>query len=238
MKQVCMNLSNAQIKRIKSLHQTKFRIERNLFLVEGLKSVSEVMQSGWQVKEVYATEELPDAQLISASDMERISALTNPSPALAVVTCQWGSVNWNTPHILYLDGIRDPGNLGTIIRTADWMGWNNIVLSADCVELFNPKVIQASMGSLFHVEVCREDSVFWDEVERNDFHVIGATLEGGALSGFTNPKKKLLIIGSESHGIRSALRHKIKTEIKIEARGRAESLNAGVAAGILMRELY
>ena len=152
-----MTISNNEIKRIKSLQQKKFRDESGLFIVEGEKMVEEALNSGFQVEAVYRKDD------IGETAMSRISSLASPSPVLAVVRKPADSKIENVASLkplisegglfLALDTIRDPGNLGTILRIADWFGIKAVFASADTVDVFNPKVVQATMGAVFRVKL-------------------------------------------------------------------------------------
>jgi RNA methyltransferase, TrmH family len=237
-----MSISKAQIKRIRALHQSKFRRQEQLFFVEGKKGVEEAMRSTFQVSEVYTTspewaQEHPKAQSISEMEMAQISDLHAPSAYFAVVEMGKeqpfpGKGKW-----LYLDGIRDPGNLGTMIRSVDWFGWKGIVLSEDCVEWTNPKVIQSTMGSVFNVQLLIASPTFLSSVNRlNEMPIWGACLEGTSLEKNQMGENGILVIGSESHGIRSEALEHLTHRVTIPAKGAAESLNAAIAASIIVYE--
>jgi TrmH family RNA methyltransferase len=140
--------------------------------------------------------------------------------------------------VLYLDGIKDPGNLGTLIRSADAFGWSQIVLAPHCVELYNPKVVQSTMGSIFHVNICTDIAgKFLHESKQANREIIGADLSGQKLMTMNRPSKDLvLIIGSESHGISDNARALIDNYVLIEQLGNAESLNAAIAGSIIMHQ--
>ena len=147
-----MSITQAEIKQIRSLGEKKFRDATGLFVVEGEKLVQEALDSGLKVVRVLRREEIGDAV------MARISQLSSPSPVLAVVARPEPAADEPVGGLcLALDGIRDPGNMGTIIRIADWFGVEAVYASRDCVELYNPKVIQASMGSVFRVRLVTAD---------------------------------------------------------------------------------
>ena len=133
-----MPISKALLKKIRSLQQSKFRTAERAFVIEGKKSVDEAIQSGWKVLHCFTTDPQSASskmELISDLEMNQISGMSSPSPFLAVMEIPELSVDESVSKCLYLDGVRDPGNLGTIIRSADWLGWKNIVLSNDCVEI-------------------------------------------------------------------------------------------------------
>lgn len=237
-----MPISKAQIKNIKSLHQSKFRKEKGLFIIEGEKLIAEALKAGVIFDSIFVTNNaLPcewKKEWIAEHEMEQLTCLSNPSPCLAVVH----QLNFNpipqNCKVLYLDGIRDPGNLGTIIRSADAFGWNNIVLAPQCVELYNPKVVQSTMGSLFHVNVhFDKDGDFIQHAKLNKRLIVGADLKGNKLLKSTIPNNDaILVIGSESHGISDKMRECIDTYVNIEQPGNAESLNAAIAASIIMHQ--
>ena len=150
-------------------------------------------------------------------------------------------INYDDSLILILDGIRDPGNLGTIIRTAKWFGVNTIICSEDCVDAFSPKVVQSTMGALFHVNVIYEDiQTFIGDLKTKGFHIHGAAMEGTSIYKTDKSSKTALIIGSESHGIReNVLKHcnTLFTIPNLEEEQKVESLNAAIATSIILSEL-
>ena len=237
-----MSISKAQIKRIRSLHQSKFRREEQLFFVEGKKGVEEAMSSTFNVSEVYTTSsewahEYPKAQCISEMEMAQISDLHAPSPYFAVVEKGEEKTFSAKGRWLYLDGIRDPGNLGTMIRSVDWFGWEGILLSEDCVEWTNPKVVQSTMGSVFNVPLVQASSSFLSSVRiQNQMPIWGACLEGTLLQKNQIGEDGILVIGSESHGIRTEALAQLTHRVTIPAKGVAESLNAAIAASIIVYE--
>lgn len=238
-------LSKNQLKVIKSLRTKKGRDTHSAFLVEGRKPVEELLQSDYTVKHLVLSETMAesyankDAAIISDRDMASISAMTTPPGILAVANMpDWMSNKPPTPESgahFVLDGIRDPGNLGTIIRTADWFGFEAIYCSQDCVECFNPKVVQASMGSVFRLKVFYAN--LNELLESSPLNAFGMYLEGKSIYK-TDLVDGLYVIGSESHGIREEIGSAIKEKITIPGRTNAESLNAGISAAILMSEIF
>lgn len=246
-------ISKNRISDIRKLHLKKFRDLQGLFLVEGRKSVEMLLQSTFQVEEIFATEQsmslnqslLKDCQVTMASsqDMERISALNTSPDLLAVVRKPSVAPPMDNLHpILLLDRIADPGNLGTIIRTADWFGFRQIVCSPDCVDLYNPKTIQATMGSFCHVHVLYESLVDFIILQKNtnNRRVLGAFLGGESVNTFSFQKTDMIVIGSESNGIshsvEEAITHKITIPQVSDGNPTAESLNAAVAAAVIMHQ--
>lgn len=231
-----MVISNAEIKQIRSLREKKFRDMLGLFVVEGEKMVREALDSGLDVVKVWRSEE------IGESAMERISAFSSPSPVLAVVRKpQEKSNDTIVPEglCLALDGVRDPGNLGTIIRIADWFGVSRIFVSADCVETFNPKVIQASMGSIFRVEVIRCDvPATCRRFREEGLPVYGTFLDGNNLYKQDIASEGLIVMGNESNGVSAATAAEVNARLFIPSYGdsRAESLNVAVATAVTLAE--
>ncbi|MFM1931726.1 MAG: hypothetical protein RL226_1029, partial [Bacteroidota bacterium] len=233
---------------VKSLRLQKNRLESKRFVVEGKKPVMELIQAGFTIEAIYVQSELQLEELghnveeVSETDMKQLSDLSTPPGILAVAHLPEWYPEVKSPlelsvdkGILVLDGIRDPGNLGTIIRTADWFGHKAILATSDTVDCFNQKVVQASMGSVFRVQVLYLSDVQLDELRSLDWY--GLDLGGQSLYE-TKPKSGLYVIGNESHGIRAAMRERIQTYLHIPGAGKAESLNAAVSAAILMNELY
>lgn len=236
------------IKQIASLRQQKFRKEMGLFIVEGRKMVDELLHSSFKLEGLYATEaflaEQPSfatAETVSSMQMEQMSGQDTPPGILAVVHIpEQGAVATRSKLVLALDGIANPGNMGTLIRTAEWFGIDNVVCSTDCVELWNPKVIQATMGSVFRVKVLETNLVtFLSEQKQKGKAIYGALLEGENLFGMREKPKGVIVIGSESHGIRAEVLRCITHPITIPRVGESttESLNAAVAGAIIMAEM-
>jgi TrmH family RNA methyltransferase len=233
------------IKLVRSLQQKKFRKELGLFLVEGKKMVEEGISSKYRLHSLYSCDESflaanKVAFQVTAKEMEMMSALTSPSDYLAVF---YSEVKEKTipkeEFILALDGIADPGNLGTIIRTADWFGVQSLLLSNDCVELFNPKTVQSTMGSIFRMNVHSvEISTSLKSYKDDGYTIIGADLNGENAFDYSFPQKAILVIGSESHGIRKDVFEVISDKITIPGGGKAESLNAAVACSILLSKWF
>ena len=228
-----IQLSNRDIKSIRALASKKFRDETGLFVVEGEKMVQEALDSRFEVTAVYRRDE------IGEEAMSRISQLSSPSPVLAVVRkpSDLGEAPSRPGPGLYLalDSIRDPGNLGTILRIADWFGVKSVLASRDTVEAFNPKVVQATMGAIFRTRVDYVDLPQW--LSACGMPVYGASLQGAPLStfNFQTSTPKVLLIGNESRGISPEAMAQVTHPVLIpNLGGTAESLNAAVAAGILM----
>jgi len=240
-------LSKIKIKYIQSLGHKKWRDEENVFIAEGPRLISELLGSAkTNIKEVFA---LPgwikvtttqDVQLteISEPELKKISQLTTPHEVLAIVEkIRWeGSPVIDGNISLALDGIRDPGNLGTIIRLADWFGIKNIFCSPDCAELYNPKVVQASMGSIARVRVEETDLVSF---LKNNLHsrTYAAVLNGRDITKMERLKEGIIVVGNEAQGINNDILKLANVHITIPGKGKAESLNAAVATGIVLSHL-
>lgn len=249
-------ISKSQISYIKSLHQKKFRKEYQQFIVEGDKLCDEFISSNYHVKQIYLLDTKREKYellllklskkieivVVKADDMERISNLSTPSEVLLIVDfpkediqTQVTKEQLHNKLTLMLDGVKDPGNLGTIIRIADWFGIENIICSEDCVELYNPKVVQSTMGSILRVNLIYTDLKKYLG-ELNEIEVFGALLEGENIYTMKSEWKGILLMGSESHGISKELLPLITKPITIPSFGNAESLNVAIATGILCSE--
>lgn len=229
-----MPISNAEIKLVRALREKKFRDEYGQFVVEGEKMVQEALKSNFRVLKVWRKEE------IGEDAMKRISSLTTPPPVLALVRKpEPEGLVLEKGLYLALDSVRDPGNLGTIIRIADWFGISTLFASPDSVEPWNPKVIQASMGSIFRVrfayadipELCRH---FKDA----GMNVYGTFLDGCDIYSQPLEKNGLIVMGNESNGISSATEAEVNARLFIPSYGNseAESLNVAVATAVTLAE--
>ena len=235
-------LTNTEIKYIKSLSQKKFRDQEGLFVVEGEKLVEEALSSRFSVEKVYRKEEIGEAA------MARISGLASPSPVLAVVRKPQDPDCSPVPKqglYLALDGIRDPGNLGTILRIADWFGLDGVFASPDTVELFNPKVVQATMGAIFRVKFHYTDiPALCEGVCSAGGHVYGTFLDGENLYGKVlecgSSAPVVIVIGNEANGISPEVAACVSDRLFIPPYPAddpgSESLNAAIATAITVAE--
>ena len=235
-----MSISKNELRQVRSLAQKKFRDESGLFVVEGEKMVSEALASGFEVVSVYRRDE------IGEEAMARLSMLSSPSPVLAVVR-QPAPAAFRPSKGLFLalDGIRDPGNLGTILRVADWFGIDGVAASPDTVELYNPKVVQATMGAIFRVPFFRMDiAELCRKVVSGGGHVYGTFLDGENMyakdldCGREAPS--VIVIGNESNGISPAVAACVSDRLFIPPYPAddpgSESLNAAIATAITVAE--
>lgn len=236
-------LSQNKIKQIRSLQQKKCRDEEQLFVVEGEKMVSEVLNSiPDQIEYCIAT---PDFEAITHFDIQwyqcnqetlkKCSSLTTPNKAIAVVR-KLTFPQQKHSFILALDSVQDPGNMGTIMRLADWFGVNQIICSNTTVDCYNPKVIQASMGAFLRVEVNYVDLKQY--LSSTDLPIYGALLEGRNVYEQPLNPKGILLLGNEGKGISQEIQSFITHPISIPRRGMAESLNVSIATGILLSEFF
>ena len=243
-------ISKSDIKYIQSLAHKKFRDEERLFIVEGVKMVEELISSASDnIDRVFATKNWVERQLpntvvnkltvvIEEHELAKISQHKTPNEVLALVKFPKFQNEYNTDNklTLVLDQIQDPGNLGTIIRTCDWFGINQIICSLDTVDNYNPKVIQSAMGSILHVEVIyRSLPTFLSTVQ--DIPIYAAVLNGKSIHDIAIAKPSLLLIGNESNGISKEVLAFATEKITIPKLGQAESLNAAIASGIIISAL-
>jgi len=236
-------VTKSELKYIQSLSDKKVRLESGCFIAEGVKLVGEIIAAGYPLKAVYALDswESPDPSIevtrIEAFELEKMSMLQTPNQVLAVAMMPQKKevLNLAGQLTIVLDGIQDPGNLGTIIRTADWFGIPQIVASEDTVDVYNPKVIGASMGSFMRVQVHYKNLAAWMPTVK--LPVYGALLEGENIFTTKAPNGGLLVIGSEGKGIRENIIDFVTHPVTIPKTGGAESLNAGIAAGIIIAQL-
>lgn len=242
-------LSKSQISLITSLQHKKFRKQHGLFIVEGIKSILEFINSDYQVETVFATPnaatklgKIPqNIKLESVHEQEfgKITQLTNPQGALALVRIpEIATVTQDTlsgKHSLVLDDIQDPGNMGTIIRTAEWFGFDRIICSIGTVDAYNPKVVQATMGSLARVQVTYND--LQRLIEESTIPSFGALLDGTSIYDTDFGDEGLVIMGNEGNGIDPALIPKIDHATTIPSFGKAESLNVAVATTVFCSEI-
>ncbi|MCQ2157227.1 MAG: RNA methyltransferase [Bacteroidales bacterium] len=228
-------MTSADIKYVRSLREKKFRDEYGLFTVEGEKMVKEAVDSSFDVVDIYRKED------IGEDAMARISSFSTPSPVLAVVRQKhWEKPSLDSGLFLALDSVRDPGNMGTIIRLADWFGIEAVFASEDSVELYNPKVIQSTMGAIFRKKVifCSIPDLC-DEFRGLGREVYGTFLDGENIYTRHLDKEGLVIMGNESNGISDEVRARVSGKLLIPSFAKgptAESLNVAVATAITLSE--
>ena len=242
-------LGNKQIKYIQSLGHKKARDEQGLFVAEGPRIVEDILHDFPEaIVKIYAMADWLndhgeairgfDTIVVQENELDRISQLTTPNKVMAVVkkfpVREPGPVKNNIS--LMLDTIQDPGNLGTIIRIADWFGIAHIICSSDCADMYNPKVVQSTMGSIARVNVFYTDPENWIR-ENPGIEVFASALHGIPVNEIGRIREGVIIIGNESRGIRESLINLAVRKVTIPGKGRAESLNAAVATGIILSHL-
>ncbi len=231
----------SQIKLIKSLQQKKCRIQYGLFVVEGIKTIQEISASDFKVYKIYSTDlklfDKSGVELISQAELKQMSGLKTPNTILGVFHVPKPKKLDFKDWILVLDAIRDPGNLGTIIRLCDWFGIQHIVCSHNTVDCYNPKVLQATMGSIVRVNMVYTDLGFF--LKNVSIPIYGAFMDGVSIYNCQLPKKGILILGNEANGISKEVEKTISQKISIPQSGSitTESLNVATAVAILLNEL-
>lgn len=237
-------LTNKQIKLINSLHTKKGRNENQLFLVEGQKAIQELLKSSFSIEFIVLNDSVKDSIdfptiVYTPEDLiQKLTTLVNNTYGFAVVS------NHVTPYkfdftnqiTLVLDGVRDPGNLGTIIRICDWYDVKQLILSDDCTDFYNPKVVAASMGSFARVHASYVDLASFLK-EQSHLPILGAFLDGESIHSFSFPQTGFIVFGNESNGIRPEIEVFINRKITIPRYGNAESLNVGISTAVILDNL-
>jgi TrmH family RNA methyltransferase len=235
-------INKNELKYIQSFVHKKQWAQESVFMVEGPKLVAELLNSDWIIEKIYATVAWADKQtdpslniqIVDDFELEKMTQLQKPNQVIALVEKKLyrNPLEFKGQFTLVLDGVQDPGNMGTIIRTADWFGCTQIIVSEDSANLYNPKVIQSTMGSFLRVRVAAMDiaTVMGDV----NLPVYGALLAGSSIYETKFTKEGFLVIGNESKGIRPEINSMVTQAISIPKFGAAESLNAAVATGIIL----
>jgi len=235
-------ISKNQLKLIRQLGQKKYRKQYNQYLVQGEKNVLELLNSPLKAVDIFATQafintyqsQYPHAQLTEAQEeqLTKVSTLVSNNAAIAIVNMPIAALPKSNGLILALDGVSDPGNLGTIIRVADWYGIKHIVTSTDSADAYNPKTISATMGSFVRVSVSQVELP--EYLQTLNLPIYGAFLDGQSVHKTQFSGEGVLLMGSESHGIREECAKLVSNKITIPAFGGAESLNVAMATGIIL----
>ncbi|CAN5887460.1 RNA methyltransferase [soil metagenome] len=242
-------VSKSTVKYIQSLQHKKFRDEYNCFIAEGPKVVNGLLEQGiFHLKALYALQEWVDEmnkelqqryadkiEIVKDFELEKIASYTTANKVVAIFEKREPMIDPVTKNkcTLVLDDIQDPGNLGTIIRTADWFGIENIICSPNCVDMYNNKVVQSTMASLGMVNVVYTTLTAWLNKQQG-IKIFAAALNGVSINEYKNLKEGILVIGNESKGISNAIMEMANEKITITKTGHAESLNAAVATGIIL----
>jgi len=242
-------LSKAQISLITSLQNKKYRKQHGLFIVEGIKSVMEFISSSYEVESIFYTDDANTkvgkishnikSHELTETEFQKISALKSPQGILALVKLPLQQKivpsNLKNKFSLVLDDVQDPGNLGTIIRTAEWFGIEHIICSIGTVDAYNPKVVQATMGSLARLHIHYTDLT--DFIPATGLKVYGALLDGQSIYQTVWAKEGLIVMGNEGNGISDEIIALIDQAVTIPRLGQAESLNVAVATTIFCSEI-
>lgn len=236
-------VSKNQIKLITSLQQKKYRIVNQLFFAEGVKVIQELLQSNFELDHLYTTQNDFDDVLISKksliheNDLKKISALATPNSCLAVFKMPAIREIVESGLIIALDSIRDPGNMGTILRLCDWFGIHQIICSKETVDIYNPKVVQATMGSITRVNVNYVD--LNDFLSQSQLPIFGTFMDGVNIYNETLPQQGIIVMGNEANGISDELDKMIQNRLSIPRFGdlkKTESLNVATATAIILSE--
>jgi TrmH family RNA methyltransferase len=236
-------VSKNQIKLITSLQQKKYRNINKLFFAEGVKVIQELLQSNFELEHLYSTqddfEEVSKSKktLIDDNDLKKISALSTPNTCLAVFKIPVEKNRIESGLILALDSIRDPGNLGTILRLCDWFGINQLLCSKETVDIYNPKVVQATMGSIARVNVNYIDLNAF--IAQTKLPVFGTFMDGVNIYKTSLPQEGIIVMGNEANGISAELEKLIQNRVTIPRFGdiqKTESLNVATATAIVLSE--
>lgn len=235
-------VSKNQIKLINSLQQKKYRKLHNLFIAEGKKVIQELIDANFSLEHLFVTKEnLFDkkyhSELISDAELKKISALTTANDCLAVFKIKEVNSKENSGLELALDNIKDPGNMGTIIRLCDWFGISKIVCTEETVDIYNPKVVQATMGSLARVEVLYTNLT--DYLKTAEVEIFGTFMEGKNIYKQELPTKGIIVMGNEANGISKEIENLVTQKISIPRFGnlqQTESLNVATATAVILSE--
>jgi TrmH family RNA methyltransferase len=238
--------TQAELKRLRALHQRRGREEQGRYLVQGGRLVGELLDSGAPVEAIYATREAarrlhhPALQVLADHELDRLGTLEGGNVLVAVVPAPQAAPLFSPSGnelVLVLDGISDPGNLGTLLRLADWFGVRRVVTSTSSVDALNPKCVQATMGSIFRVQVARCDLVpLLTQWQQAGTMLYLASMEGASVFDLELRRPAALVLGSESHGISAEVRQVPAQAIAIPRFGAGESLNVATAAAALCME--
>ena len=236
-------VSKNQIKLITSLQQKKYRNIEKLFIAEGTKVIQELLQSNFELEHLYTTKEdfneitSANRTIVSESDLKKISALSSINTCLGVFRVPESQTTQEEGLLVALDDIRDPGNMGTILRLCDWFGVKEVVCSKTTVDIYNPKVIQATMGSISRVNVNYLDLNSF--LENTSLPVFGTFMDGKNIYNQILPKEGIIVMGNEANGISSTIEKIVSERLSIPRFGvlqQTESLNVATATAIVLSE--
>lgn len=246
-------ISKEKVKFYAALQQKKFREQHRLFLAEGSKVVHELLQSAYQPESILVSNSFAETdsfrhlmqshknfrpEIVSEKDLARMSTHENPEGILAVVHIPAPSLTMHGKAVLYLDEINDPGNLGTLLRSALWFGFTTVITSPGCADIFNPKTVRSSMGSLFRLNcINRVPDHLIKGLLKPEYTLFVADMNGSDYTSVSYPEKICIAVGNEHHGARELVRSLADTIVTIPGSGAMESLNAAIAGSVLMAHI-
>ena len=254
--QIITSKDNEVIKNIRKLKEKKYRDTNNEYIVEGLKLIEEAIEEDVRIKKIVVCEEcLKDSEIeqkflykiakydcvyVSDKVFSLLTDVVNPQGMLAVIEKEGteDKINYADDVIVVLDGIQDPGNLGTILRTVDSVGLSQIILSKTSVDAYNPKVVRSTMGAIFRVKIIESENLVetLKNMKKHKFKVVATSLEGSESIYNMDYNKKVIVIGNESKGVSKEIIDIADSRIKIPMLGKTESLNASIATGVILYE--
>jgi len=246
-------LTKNELKYYSSLLNKKFRRSGSKFPVEGIKLIDEASESGFNCEVVISSKSFCDdnarffkriskktrVEIISENDLTRISDTRNPQGVVGIFSFKKNEKKEiDDSFVIALENISDPGNLGTIIRNSDWFGFRQVILSPDCAEIFNPKVIRASAGSVFHLSINEEPGFYGklENLKRNGWSIYCADLEGEPVYSVKKEERAVIVFANEANGPTARLHALADFLITIPGRGKAESLNVASASAVILSE--
>ena len=234
------SLDNQYVKRVASLHKKKYRDEYREFFIEGIKTIDEAIKYNHKIKNIFYCPEMIEYNLefpayeVTKEVISKMADTSTPQGIIAICEVPDGELN-SKKKLIYLDRVQDPGNVGTIIRTADAFGFDGVLLAEGCADVYSPKVVSATMGSLFHIPIIQNVSI--DYLQSLNNKIYSSTLDTeNFLDDIDINEPFVLVIGNEGQGISDEVKNITDEFVKINMAGNAESLNASIAAGILMYE--
>ena len=236
-------LSKSRITLITSLKQKKYRLQHQLFVVEGIKTIKEFLNSSYELEHLYAIERFTEVSgniqtVVSDTELKKVSFLKNTNSALAVFKIQPVKEIDDSKLLVGLDNVRDPGNLGTIIRLCDWFGVTDLICNSETVDCYNPKVVQATMGSLTRVNVTYLNLEKY--ISKQNIPVFGTFMEGDNLYlTDVDPTSGIVVLGNEANGVSEQIEKLVTQKITIPKFGavqKTESLNVAMATSIILSE--
>jgi len=248
-------LSNSKIKFLKSLHSKKFRTKHRQYIIEGHRIINEALKAKVELGGIWCSDDYAKKnelflnsisktqiryEITSEKSLSQVCDSQNNQGIIGLIDLPHNKeLDINLSNFLILDNISNPGNMGTIIRTAVWFGIKDVIISSECVDLYNSKVVRSAMGAHFHLNqiVIKNLDSLITKLQKNGFSIIGAELNGTSINKFKAPNKWALVLGSEAHGISLSIKSLLDESITIPNKDNIESLNVAVAAGIILNSL-